>query len=139
VDNWIVLTALTLVIWGCWGIFTKLAQIHLDDPKNILVFQAVGTVVVSLVALHLLYYRPQLHVQGVVYGILGGVCAFAGTLTFAAALARGNAAVIFAVTALYPVIGIVFAYFVLKEHISMKQVCGIILALCAVVLLSTAE
>ncbi|MEJ5309476.1 MAG: EamA family transporter [Anaerolineae bacterium] len=55
---------------------------------------------------------------------------------FEGALVEGKAAVVVPVTALYPIGVILLAVLILKEALTLRQVCGILLSLGAIYLLT---
>lgn len=80
--------------------------------------------------------RGGLHLKGLLFGILSGVCGSLGVLFFTLAVSKGKASIVVPFTALYPVVSIMLGLILFKETISLAQSIGIILALIAGVLLS---
>ncbi len=60
-----------------------------------------------------------------------------GGLFYIMAVGRGKVSVIVTMTALYPIITIILAAVFLKEPITIKQGCGMILAVLSIVLLAS--
>ena len=137
VENWFVFALIALVLWGFWGFFPKLATGYLN-PRSVLIYEVVGVLIVALVVLYTMGFKPETNTKGIVFGVLAGIAGLLGTLFFLFAISKGKASVVVTMTALYPIITIFLSFFVLNETITVKQGIGMIFALLAIVLL-TAE
>lgn len=125
---------LILLLWGLWGFFPKLAASHLS-PKSAMVYQAVGSLLVSLYALWSIGFRPDTHPQGIAYSLIAGAAASVGGLILLNLLRTETATIAIGVTALYPVVTIVLAMLFLGETVTLRQGIGILMSLGALVLL----
>jgi len=134
-DNWFVSTLLALLVFGLWGFFPKLAVTYIN-PQSALVFQVAGGLLVGILTLFLIGFKPEVHPLGVLFAILSGVTGVLGTLFYYAAARHGSISVVASMTALYPLITIFLAYIILREPISARQVVGLLFALAAIVLFS---
>ncbi len=134
--GWWIFAIIALILWGLWGFFSKLATNYMR-PKSVLVYEVLGTLIIGIISLSLLRFRPLVHPKGITFAILTGMSGGLGVLFFLSAVSRGKASVVVTTTALYPLITIILASFLLKEPITLKQGIGIILALIAMILLST--
>jgi len=134
-DNWLAATFISLIIYGFWGFFPKLAVSHIS-PKSALIYEVAGAALVGLLTLALVGFRPDTHPRGVLFAVLTGVAGMLGTLFYFAAAKSGKITVVVSITALYPLITILLASIFLKEPITAKQLAGMVLALIAIVLLS---
>ena len=132
-DNWFVSALLALIFFGLWGFFPKLAVAHISPPSAV-VYQVAGGLLVGFVALALVGFRPETRPMGVLFAVLTGVAGVLGTLFYYAAASRGRLAVVVGMTALYPFLTILLAYFLLREPISGRQLLGMLFALAAIVL-----
>ena len=133
--NWLPATLLSLLSFGLWGLFTKLAVNHIDS-KSALVYQTVGVVIIGLITLGTMNFKPATDAKGLSYAVLTGVAYGIGCLFYFIAASKGKIITVVTLTALYPFITIVLAYFLLHETINLKQCLGIALALIAIVLMS---
>jgi len=133
---WLIHTLLALVLWGFWAFFPKLATKYID-PKSVLVFQGIGFVLVGFVVLVGMRFQPETRLPGVIYALLTGIFAAAGMIFFLAAIKNGKVSTIVPITALYPVLSILLAFFILREPITVKQLIGIGFAFIAIYLLSS--
>ena len=134
-DNWFSAALLSLVIYGFWGFFPKIAVTYIS-PQSALVFEVAGAILIGLLVLFLIDFHPDLHPIGILFAMLTGVAGMLGTLCFFAAASRGKISVVVSMTALYPVISILLAAVFLREPITAKQILGIIVALFAIALLT---
>lgn len=131
------LAAATIVAWGTWGVFSKLAVERID--QQVLLWGSL--IVVPAIFLVYLVATGQLvplkmNAPGVAFAMLGGVGAALGTVCFYLLLARERVALTVPMTSLYPGVTVALSVLFLKEHLSGTHVLGIVLALAAVVLLS---
>lgn len=133
--NWLVWSLITLVMWGIWGIFVKLSSISLDW-KQYMIISAIALVIIYS-AIYL-YYRPKItwETNGFYYALVAGVVVAFGTASFYLALESGKPSLVITITALYPIVTIILAYFFLHEQVTLVQIAGIVLALIAIVLMS---
>ena len=134
-SEWFIPAALSLVLWGVWGVFQKLATNQMA-PRNVYFASALGGIAVVLVMLSFSKFPLRMSFEGAFFGVLAGVCSSLGGLLFLQALSRGEAALVITFTALYPVVSIILSFIVLDEAITLKQGIGIVLALFSMVLLA---
>ncbi len=134
--EWLPAATLALFSFGLWGFFSRLALNYIDT-KSALVFQTFGVLLIGLIALFLLDFKPETEMRGTGFGILTGLAYGIGCLFFLVAADRGKLITIVTLTALYPLITILLSTIFLQEAINLKQAIGIGLALVAIVLLSS--
>jgi bacterial/archaeal transporter family protein len=127
---------LTVLTWGLWGVFSKLAS-NYTKPRQALLFQTVGVVAFAVVVLVLEKFKIEWSFPGFSWAAVGGFLAFIGFLTFFAALEKGTSSTVVTLSALYPMITILISIAFLHERLTMRQGVGIVLALIAGVLLAT--
>lgn len=84
-------------------------------------------------------FTLNLDIRGVIYAALVGVPSAVASLFLFLALSKGNVSVMGTITALYPIITIIMAYFILKDTITFRQIIGLMLALVAIVLYANVE
>ena len=131
------LAAASIVAWGTWGVFSKLAIERID--QQVMVWGSL--IVVPAIILIYLVASGELapltmHAPGITFAALGGVGAALGTVCFYLLLARERASVAVSMTSLYPALTVILSVLFLKEHLNGVHVLGIFFALAAVVLLS---
>jgi bacterial/archaeal transporter family protein len=133
--EWLPAALLALFSFGVWGLFTKLAIVYIDS-KSALVFQTVGVLMVGLITLGLIKFRPETDIKGLTYGLLTGIAYGIGCLFYFIAADKGKIMTVVTLTALYPLVTIILSYLLLKEGINLKQCCGIACALIAIYLMA---
>jgi len=135
-NNWLLPALIALVIYGFWGFFPKLATQYIS-PRSAIIYQIIGSIAVALWALNSLNFQLETHPKGILYAVLTGMAGFGGTLFFYMAVQKGNVSSVVTLTAMYPVITIMLAYFFLHEPITIKQFIGFGFAGLAIYLMST--
>lgn len=134
--NWLISSFIALLFFGLWGFFSKLALFHLN-AKTALILQTVGVVIISLFMLKGLDYKTIWHPKGTHFGILTGVAYGLGCLFYLIAADKGKLVTVVTLTALYPLVTIFCSFIWLNEAITIRQCVGIVLALSAIVIMST--
>ncbi len=134
--NWLLPALLALVIYGFWGFFPKIA-VNYISPQSALVYEVAGAMLVGLVVLFLIDFTPESHPKGILFAMLTGIAGMTGTLFFFAAAQKGKISVVVSLTAIYPLITVLLAILFLKEPLTIKQLCGMAMAIGAILLLAT--
>ncbi len=134
-DSWFFWTILAMVTFGAWGFFPKLA-VKFISPQSALIYQVLGAMLVGIVGLAMLNFKPETHPMGVLYAFLTGITGVLGTFFYYAAASRGQISIVVSLTALYPLITIALALVFLHETLVMKQVIGLFFAVAAIILLA---
>ena len=134
--TWYVYSVLTVVTWGLWGVFSKLAS-NYSKPKQALLFQTAGVLAFAVVVLFMEKFHFEWSLPGFSWAALGGFFAFVGFLTFFAALDQGKASTVVTLSALYPLVTILLSIAFLHEKLTARQGTGIVFALIASVLLAS--
>jgi transporter family protein len=132
------LTALTILMWGLWGFFGKLALERGMSPLAVFLAEIIVSALMA-VPLVLLLRRGQAGAQGYapwnVFGLLSGAGLALGLLFYYFALERAEASVIVPLTSVYPVVSVLLGYVVLGERLRPAQWAGVALVVLGVVLL----
>jgi transporter family protein len=132
---WLLYAGATLVAWGVWGFFSKLAS-NFARPRQTLLFQAVGVLTFGLVVLSLERFHIEWSPQGFGWSAAAGFVNFVGFLAFFAAVEKGKVSTVIAMSSLYPVVTILLSILLLDEKISSREGLGIACALLAGFLLA---
>jgi len=135
VKIWYFYAMLTVLLWGIWGVFSKLAAVH-SKPRQMLLFQSVGVLAFAFVVLLIEKFKIEPSLPGFSWSFAAGFFTFVGFLTFFAALEQGKASTVVTLSALYPVITILLSVLFLHEKLTPRQAAGIAFALIASVLLA---
>ena len=135
--GWFELSLITLIIWGVWGLVGKLALNNLDW-RTLYLFTSIGAVFVYLIFYAVV--KPSFIINtGSYYALVAGALGVAGSLTYYLALNQGKVSVVGPLTALYPLITVLLATTVLKEKLTFYQGFGVLLAIIAIILISTGK
>jgi transporter family protein len=132
-ESWFAAAILSLIIYGFWGFFPKIAVTYIN-PQSALIFEVAGALIVGLGALFYSGFHPQTHPKGILFAILTGVAGMLGTFFYFTAAGKGKISIVASMTALYPLITIILAAVILREPITMKQIFGMAFALIALFL-----
>ena len=139
--KWLLWSLITIVLWGTWGLVSKVASAGMDAYVNQLLYTAGLAPLLVFVALTVHKRGSQdpreNRAMGVFWafftGILGGVGNF---FFFQAMVVGGKASVVAPVTALFPMITVLLALIFLHERLGRVQWAGLALAFVAIYLLS---
>ncbi len=133
---WFWLAAVVLISWGIVGLLQKLSTNHLSG-ESATIWLIVGFVLFQPLVwpgTAVLHYP----MRGVARGLLSGSLNALGAWALLAALwSGGKASIVSPFTALYPLVVVIVAPFILHESITLLQGIGVLCALVAVVLLSS--
>jgi transporter family protein len=99
-------------------------------------YQAIGSLLVSVIALWSIGFRPDVHPQGIAVSIVAGAAAGMGGLLLLNLLRSESATIAVGVTALYPIVTIALAMIFLGETVTLRQGIGIAFSLVALVLIA---
>jgi len=132
---WLLPAFLAFVLWGIWGFIPKLTTQYIS-PTSAIIFEVVGGMIVGILVLFLVGFKPEIHSKGIGLAVSTGILGLLGALCYLIAVSKGKVSVVVTVTALYPIVSIGLAYVILKEPISLKEGLGIILAFIAIILFS---
>jgi drug/metabolite transporter (DMT)-like permease len=130
----LVWTIATLVSWGIWAILAKEIGEALSASQS-QVLSTVGLLPL-LAALALTKESPAIgnRRRGIVLAFGSGVVSAIGNIPYYAALGGGSAATVVPLAALYPLVTVLLAVVLLKEHLNRVQLCGVVLSLIAIYL-----
>jgi len=134
--QWLLPTFGAFALWGLWSFIPKIT-IKYISPKSAMLFEVLGGIIVAIIVLISLNFKPDVHPKGVFLAIVTGILGFAGALCFLYAASKGPISLVAVLSALYPIIAIVLAMFFLNESITVKQGLGIVLGLGAMILVAT--
>jgi transporter family protein len=135
VPPWIFYTIATVVLFGGWGLVSKM--ISSSSPLSAWQIEALSTIgmipVIALLAIGRESSAARRSRRGLIEAFAAGMLSAAGNVAYIEALARGGkAAAVVPLTALYPVVTIVLALIFLGERVGKLQILGIVLSLVAI-------
>ena len=130
------LSALTIVMWGLWGFFGKLALERKMAPAAVFLAETLVSVALAVPLFLLLVYRQEARPSSVnVFGILSGAALALGLLFYYLALEGGRMSVVVPLTATYPVVAALLGVAALGERPTASQWLGVVLVVAGVLLL----
>lgn len=132
--NWLPAAFLSLFSFGLWGFFTKLAVVHIDS-RSALIYQTLGVLMIGVITFLMANFKPATDTKGLIYAVLTGAAYGVGCLFYFVAASKGKIVTVVTLTALYPLVTILLACFLLKEAVTAKQACGILLAIISLLLM----
>lgn len=131
----IIFSLAATLLWGVWGITAKLAADRLGHWPSLLLYSAVSFTVISV--MFALSGSTLRHVQatGVLLAVAAGLTGGLAVAAFQKALSCGPLSSSISLTALYPVIPVLYGIIILGEKITVARGTGMGLAIVAGVLL----
>ena len=138
---WLLWSLVTIVLWGTWGLVSKIASTGVDAYVNQLLYTAGLLPLMVFVAwtVHKSKGREKREGRsaGVLWAFLTGILGGVGNIAFFEAMVKGgDASVVAPVTALFPMVTVLLALVFLKERLGRTQWLGLGLAFVAIYLLS---
>ena len=139
--KWLLWSLATIVLWGTWGLVSKIASGGVDAYVNQLLY-TVGLLPLMVFVGWTVSKRSAADARtgrnrGIFWAFLTGILGGLGNIAFFQALVKGgSASVVAPVTALFPVVTVLLALFFLKERLGRVQWVGLALAFVAIYLLS---
>jgi transporter family protein len=135
--GWLVHCVIALLLWGVWGLVSKLLTDRVGSVEGQVLFSFGGLPVALFGAWKVGRRALVASTAGIGYAVTGlGFLAAAGNLCFFGALAAGPVSLVSPAISVYPLVTVCLAIFLLRERISLPQACGIVMAVAGLVLLS---
>jgi bacterial/archaeal transporter family protein len=138
VAPWMLLSILTVLLWGAWGLESKMIVDRISPWMNQVLF-SIGLFPLTVLMLFskTLRRRGDKNRRGASYGLATGVLGGTGNIALYLALGTGGkASLVVPIVGLAPLVTIVLALLILKESINRTQIAGLGLALISIYLLS---
>ncbi|HVT91323.1 MAG TPA: EamA family transporter [Bryobacteraceae bacterium] len=135
---WMSLSLLTVLLWGAWGLESKIVVDRISPWMNQVLF-AFGLIppILWMLFSKNLRRRSGSGKRGAFYALLTGTLGATGNIALYLALARGGkASVVVPLVGLAPLVTVVLAVLLLRESMNRLQVFGLVLALVSIYLLS---
>jgi len=136
--RWLAFSLLTILVWGAWGVVSKVASDGVDANTNQVFFTFGLLPLIPIVWRSSRVRTTQAgRRNGIAWAFLTGILGGTGNIAFFHALViGGRASIVSPATALFPLVTVVLAVTLLHERIGTAQKIGLILALVAIYLLS---
>lgn len=139
--TWLIWSLATIVLWGTWGLVSKIASTGVDAYSNQLLYTLglVPLMVFVVITVHRQSANEDRASRraGIAWAFLTGILGGVGNIAFFQALVKGGeASVVAPVTALFPMVTVILALVFLRERLGRVQWGGLMLAFVAIYLLS---
>ncbi len=137
VPTWMLLSLLTVFLWGAWGLESKFIVERISPLVNQVIFPLgfLPALIYVLLSKNLRKGRNQ--TRGAFWAFLTGVLGGTGNIAFLAAMASGGkAAIVVPLVGLAPLVTVILAASLLKESVTRAQAVGLALAMISIYLLS---
>jgi transporter family protein len=142
---WLFWSLVTIVMWGTWGLVSKIASDGVDAYTNQLLF-TLGILPLLVFAAWKISRRKKADAEsgpregrgkGIFWAFLTGILGGVGNMAYFEAMVKGGkASVVTPVTALFPMVTVILALVFLKERLGRVQWVGLGLAFVAIYLLN---
>ena len=132
----VILALLSAVAWGCWGIFSKLSTNRGMPPTTLAFLSSCVSFIVVVGSYAWQRFPAAPSPSSLLYALLSGLCGSIGLLCFSMAIKHGNAALIVALSAIYPVFTLLLSPFLLQEQVSLTHAIGVLLVTLGVILVA---
>ncbi len=135
-EEWLIPTFGAFICWAGWAFLPKIAIQYLD-PKSVLIYEVLGGLTIALFILANLNYKLELDFKGSSIAFASGALNILGVLFYLQAITKGKIALVSTISALYPLLVTVLAWFLLQESLSLKQFFGLSFGFGGLILLLT--
>jgi uncharacterized membrane protein len=133
---WMIYGLVALLLFGIACITMKLSTRHISDELST-IFYTIGYILLAIVIAVASSVDWNLSWENWSLGILVGLLMASATLTLFVAYRWGKASIVTPLTALYPLVTVLLAALILKEHLDVIKVVAIVLSLMAGLALSS--
>jgi len=123
------------LLWGLWGVTAKLAADRLGHWRSALVYSAVSFLTILALSLANRVCFRETPVPGLALAALAGLFGGLAIASFQKAITTGPLSSSISMTALYPLIPVIYGIMLLGEEVTLTRGIGMGLALAAGVLL----
>jgi transporter family protein len=124
------------LLWGVWAVLVKIASGRIGHWPSVMVY-TIASVTTTLVIFTVLGKSLRgMDISGTAVAAAAGILGGLAIVFFQKALSVGPVSTSTALTALYPVLAVIFGVFFLKERLSPVNTIGIAMAVVAGILIS---
>lgn len=134
-QGWILPTFGALLLWGFWGFIPKLTTDYLS-PRSAVVYEVLGGLLLALIVLTVSKFQLDFHPKGSAFAVVTGMLGLLGAFCFLLAVSKGPVTLVATLSALYPVVSVLLAIFILHESVTVRQCLGIAMAVLAMILVT---
>jgi transporter family protein len=129
----VIYAGLTILMWGLWGFFGKMALERNMPPVSVFLAEVLISLFVAAFFVRRAFIPPQ--AKWSMFGLFSGAGLAIGLVFYYLALEHAQANMIVPLTSLYPAVTVVLSYIFLHERLSPLQWVGLVLLLVGAYLL----
>jgi transporter family protein len=129
---------LTILLWGFWGFFGKLALEKNMAPTSVFLAEVFTSAVCAAPVVLILWRKPEaasLYPSWNVFGVASGAGLALGLFCYYVALERSQASILVPLTATYPAVSVLLSYALLHERPHVSQWVGVVFVIVGAILL----
>jgi bacterial/archaeal transporter family protein len=134
----LLLAGLTILLWGFWGFFGKLALEKNMAPTSVFLAEVLTSAVCAVPVLLILWRKPEaasLDTSWNVFGLASGAGLALGLFCYYFALEKSQASILVPLTAIYPAVSVLLSYALLQERPNVAQWVGVVFVIVGAILL----
>jgi bacterial/archaeal transporter family protein len=134
----LLLAGLTILLWGFWGFFGKLALEKNMAPTSVFLAEVFTSAVCAIPMLLILWRKPEaaaLYTSWNGFGLASGAGLALGLFCYYFALEKSQASILIPLTAMYPAVSVLLSYALLHERPHVSQWIGIVFVIIGAILL----
>jgi bacterial/archaeal transporter family protein len=134
----LLLAGLTILLWGFWGFFGKLALEKNMAPTSVFLAEVLTSAVCAVPVLLILWRKPEaaaLYTSWNVFGLASGAGLALGLFCYYFALEKSQASILVPLTAIYPAVSVLLSYALLQERPNVAQWIGVVFVIVGAILL----
>jgi uncharacterized membrane protein len=136
--RFLLFAGLTILLWGFWGFFGKLALEKNMAPTSVFLAEVLTSAVCAVPVLLILWRKPEaasLDTSWNVFGEASGAGLALGLLCYYLALEKSPASVLVPLTAIYPAVFVLLSHALLRARPNFFQWVGVVLVIIGAILL----
>lgn len=126
----------TIVFWGLWGFFSKLAAARIGVQAAFFSSATLFIVIMGYLFTINQFAALKSDSSGIIFAVLAGICSGIASVIFYIILTKSPAGLTVAATSLYPLVTLLLSVAFLQESVTVIKAVGFSLAIIALILLS---
>jgi len=123
-------------LWGVWGISAKLAADRIGHWPSLLIYSSASFITILFLFILMGSTLKNISTPGILLAVLAGLSGGLAVTSFQKAISTGPLSSSISLTALYPLIPVLYGVLLLGEEITTAKGIGMGLAIAAGILLS---
>jgi bacterial/archaeal transporter family protein len=137
IENWFPPAMVALFTWGLTAFLPKIVLRRLS-PLHMIVYHS-AFFLAGVTIVQLIYLDFEFHLRAVLFAMATGACGTFGQMLYLQALKRGPLTYVSMISSLYPLVATVLAFVILRDPVTLRQGCGVLLGIASIILLVRAN